>query len=129
MRKSIYKINLFIICICLFFLVGCGDSTSTESSNESTSTISENEEGWHKKAGDTTGHDWIKMTDYQKEDIVKGMIDSAEGSGGKITKDSSWIINNLNDFYDKDVEDTLEVSLAEAFSMICVSGKAYEEGQ
>ncbi len=130
------KLTFFLIILTTISLISCSteknsSSPQTNINSESSSNVEKNtftssNTGWHKTAGETTEDDWLKMTDYQKEDIVNAMINSVEKSGSKVVKDSKWFISNLNDFYKDGGTNT---NLAQAFSMILVAGGGTEEQQ
>jgi hypothetical protein len=119
LKKSRCLISLIVIII-LLVVSGCGISGNSELSTSK-------EEGWHKTAGKTTGQDWYIMTHYQKEDIVKGIIKTWEDNGHIVTEDADWFINNLDAFYDDEV--TQDMNLAEAMSMLAVSGNVFKDDQ
>lgn len=108
-KVGLSYLDIIIVMIC-FILTSCGNYKAS----------------WYKTAGETTEQDWLVMTSYQKEGMVKGLIKTMEESGVKIVKTPDWFIASLDAFY-KDGEANL--NLAEAFSLIVIAGSTTDEQQ
>lgn len=98
------------------------ETTSQKSSTNTTPGGTTVELGWHKRAGDTNGHDWAVMSISQKTDIVDAVIRDWKAADFKVNADSNYFIRALNTYYGSSATD--DTNLAEAMTMVGLAGGA-----